>query len=218
VLSNFKLGIYEFLGLVIPGMFVVSEGWIVLRGWDQFVRSLSEMHTIQFTVYVALSFVVGHFVQELADWSLKKSRGERFLKAGRDEFWTSVEAEPVKSAIWSESGVALPNVDFAFDYCLTRLGQTFPKRDTFVATSDFARSFLIVCVLGIAPVARLALVRTHSAVFLLALLGGCVALLGILGRLAWLRMIRFRRLSEASVFRAYLGSRPAKGSQNAELS
>jgi hypothetical protein len=210
MLSNFKLGIYEFLGLVVPGVLLLLEGWIVLRGWDQFVHSLGEMHTIQFTVFVAVAFVLGHFVQELADWSLKKIRGPRFLKSGRDEFWAGPEADAIKNSIWTESGITLPNVDGAFDYCLTRLGQAFPKRDTFVATSDFARSFLVLCVFAVAPIARLAKDRAHSTTIFLVLFLGSLALLAVVARLAWLRMVRFRLLSEASVFRVYLGSRGIK--------
>lgn len=212
MLSNFKLGIYEFLGLVVPGVLVLLEGWIVLRGWGQFVLSLSEMRTIQFTVFLAFAFVLGHFVQELADWSLKTIRGHRFLRLGRDQFWAGPEADAIKSAIWSESGVTMSNVDAAFDYCLTRLGQAFPKRDTFVATSDFARSFLVLCVFGVAPIARMAKDRAYSATTFLILFVGSLVLLAVVARLAWLRMIRFRLLSEASVFRVYLGSREIKNS------
>jgi hypothetical protein len=207
VLSNFKLGIYEFLGLVVPGMFVLCEGWIVLRGWGQFVHSVNDLRPVSFTMFVAVSFVVGHFVQELADWSVKKVRGERFLKGGRDDFWAGAEAESVKSAIWTESGVTLPNVDSAFDYCLTRVGESFAKRDVFLATSDFARSFLIVALCGVVPAVRLALDRTHSVHSFALLFLGYVAFLAVIARLAWLRMVRFRRLSEATVFRVYLGSR-----------
>jgi hypothetical protein len=216
VLSNFKLGIYEFLGLVVPGMFVLCEGWIVVRGWSQFVHSVNDLHPVSFTMFIAVSFVVGHFVQELADSSVKKICGERFLKEGRDDFWAGAEAESVKSAIWTESGITLPNVDSAFDYCLTRVGESFAKRDVFLATSDFARSFLIVALCGVVSAVRLALDRTHSVHSFALLLIGYLAFLAVIARLAWLRMVRFRRLSEATVFRVYLGSRPAKNSPSTE--
>jgi hypothetical protein len=215
--SNLKLGVYEFLGLVVPGMFVLCEGWILVRGWGDFAHSVNDLHPIPFTMFVATAFVLGHFVQELADWSVKKICGERFLKAGRDELWAGKEAEAIKSSIWSESGITLPDVDAAFDYCLTRLGQSFSKRDVFLATSDFSRSFLVLVAFGIAPAARLARDRSHSWRSFALLLVGYGAFLSLIGALAWARMLRFRRISDEGVFRAYLGSRPPRNSAEKEL-
>lgn len=113
-LSNIKLGIYEFLGLVIPGMLLLCEGWIFVRGWPRFTRGVSGLNAVSFTLLLITSFLLGHFVQELADTCLKRLRGERFFKKGRDELWASAEAESVKSAIWTESGLALGDVDAAF--------------------------------------------------------------------------------------------------------
>jgi hypothetical protein len=216
VFSNVKTGVYEFLGLVIPGMFALCEGWIVLRGWAQFVQSVNVMHPVSFTIFVLVSFVVGHFVQEFADRSVKTISGERFLKVGRDGLWVSEEAEPVKSAIWTESGRTLPSADSAFDYCLTRIGDRFSKRDVFLATSDFARSFLVLSVCGIAPAIRLTLDRSHSALSFVVFLVGYMVFLAFIARPAWIRMIRFRRMSDVVVFRAYLGSRPIENSLPSE--
>jgi hypothetical protein len=215
-ISNFKLGIYEFLGLVIPGMVVVCEGWIAVRGWAQFVNSLAELHPVSFTVFVATSFLVGHFVQELADWAVKRFRGDRFFKRGRDEVWAGGDGESIKGVIWAESGLALGAADAAFDYCLTRVGDSFSKRDVFLATSDFARSFLILAVCGISPAVRLASDRTHSTAGFLLLLASYIVVLIVVAGLAWRRMIRFRYMSDQVVFAAYLGSRPAKNTQEDE--
>jgi hypothetical protein len=212
VFSNFKLGVYEFLGLVVPGMIALCEGWLVLRGWGLFVGAVNELRPISFAVFVAACFVCGHFVQELSDCFVKKIRGTRFLKRGRDDFWAGPEAEAVKSTTWAESGITLANVDAAFDYCLTRLGESFAKRDVFLATSDFARSCVVLAFLGVVPAVRLSLDRTHSFhSFLLSLTGWLILLLGV-ARLSWTRMVRFRGFSETGVFRAYLGSRPIKES------
>jgi hypothetical protein len=167
-----------------------------------------------FTLLLITSFLLGHFVQELADASLKRLRGERFFKKGRDEFWASAEAEPVKSAIWTESGLALGDVDTAFDYCLTRSGDAFARRDVFLATSDLSRSFLVLAVFGVAPACRLAFDRTHSIHAFILLVACYLGLLGLAARLAWIRMVRFRRFSESGVFRAYLGSRPARNTES----
>src|SRR5207253_490130 len=117
--SNFKLGIYDLLGLVIPGMILVCEGGITLRGWVNFRTSLNQISATSFTFLLVVSFVLGHLVQELADVSIKKIKGPRFFSAGRDEFWAGPEAEAVKSAVWAESGVTMGSVDAIFDYCLT---------------------------------------------------------------------------------------------------
>ncbi len=217
-LSSFKLGIYDFLGLVVPGMFVICEGWIAVRGWSQFVDRLGSLHPVSFTVVVAGSFVVGHFIRELADWGVKRISGERFFKKGRDEVWAGAEGDSVKSAIWAESGLTLASVDSAFDYCLTRIGEAFTKRDVFVATSDFARSFLVLAVCGVPPAVRLAHDRTHSIGTLLLLLAGYVVVLMVVTLLAWRRMVRFRYISDRGVFGAYLGSRPTKNPPKSEIS
>jgi hypothetical protein len=214
--SNFKLGIYEFLGLVVPGMFLVCEGWIAVRGWPQFVAALSGLHPVSFTLFVAASLVVGHFIQELADWGVKRIRDDRFFKKGRDEVWAGGEVESIKSAIWAESGLTLAGVDSAFDYCLTRIGDAFSKRDVFLATSDFARSFLVLAVCGVGPALRLASDRAHSITMFLLLLAVYVVVLMVVARLAWRRMIRFRYMSDRGVFGAYLGSRPAKNAVKGE--
>ena len=206
---------YEFLGLVVPGMIAMCEGWLLLRGWPRFVESMNDMHPVSFTIFVVVAFVVGHFVQEFADWSVKAISGQRFLKTGRDELWAGAEAEPVRSAIWTECGTTLPSADAAFDYCLTRIGESFSKRDVFLATSDFARSFLVLTMFGIGPAVRLALDRSESLHSFLLLIAGYLVFLSFVARLAWIRMIRFRRMSDAGVFRAYLGSRPSKNTAKA---
>ena len=125
-------------------------------------------------------------------------------------------AAQVKSAIWAESGLALANVDSAFDYCLTRIGEAFSKRDVFVATSDFARSFVVLAVSGIAPAWRLASDGTHSTLAFLLLLVAYFILVVLIAELAWRRMVRFRHISDCGVFGAYLGSRPLKNVSTAE--
>ncbi len=217
-LSSFKLGVYDFLGLVVPGMFVICEGWIAGRGWRQFVEALSALRPVSFTVFLAGSFVVGHFIQELADWGVKRIKGPRFFKIGRDDVWGGADGNAVKSAIWAEAGLTLANVDSAFDYCLTRIGEAFSKRDVFVATSDFARSFLVLAVCGMAPAWRLASDRTHSISSFVLLLAGYVVALILVALLAWRRMVRFRYISDCGVFGAYLGSRPAKNAPASEAS
>jgi hypothetical protein len=189
---------------------MICEGWIAVRGWQQFVAALSELRPVSFTVFLAGSFVVGHFVQEIADWGVKRIRGPRFFRKGRDEIWGGADGDAVKSAIWAESGLTLASVDSAFDYCLTRIGEAFSKRDVFVATSDFARSFLVLAVCGIPAAWRLAQDRTHSIFGFVFLFAGYLVLLILIGRLAWRRMVRFRYISDCGVFGAYLGSRPAK--------
>lgn len=205
-----KLGIYEFLGLAVPGVLLVCEGWIFVRGWSSFAKALSGLNAAGFSVLMIAAFVLGHFVQELGDTVVKMVRGKRFFRRERDKLWASTEAEYLKSAIWAECGVALGDVDAAFDYCLTRISDGFSKREVFIATSDLARSFLVLAACGLAPAWRLASDRA-SSVFSFALFLSCyLVLLLLAARLAWTRMVRFRAMSETGVFRAFIGSRPAK--------
>jgi hypothetical protein len=212
-LSNFKLGIYDLLGLVVPGMILVCEGGVTLRGWVNFCTALNHMSGTSFTLLLVFSFVLGHFVQELADVSIKKIKGPRFFAAGRDEVWASPEAQAIKSAVWTESGVTLGSVDATFDYCLTRLGDRFPKRDTLLATADLSRSFLVLVLFAVPAATRITWDINHRLLIFLPLLLCCLAALVLTGLLAWRRMVRFRRMSETGVFRAYLGSRPFANAQ-----
>lgn len=208
--SSFKLGVYDFLGLVVPGVFLISEGCIAARGWAQFVESLSHLGPIVFTALVAAAFVTGHFIQEVADWGIKQICGDRFFKKGRDDAWVGDEGQSVRSAIWSDSGFSLGDVDLAFNYCLTRVGDAFSKRDVFVAISDFSRSFLVLIICAVLPACRLAHDQAHSVGTFMLLFGAYVLLLVIVWLLAWRRMVRFRYLSDRGVFGIYLGSLPPK--------
>lgn len=207
-LSNFKLGIYDLLGLVIPGMILVCEGGIALKGWANVRVTLDHMNGTSFTFLLVFSFVLGHFIQEFADVSIKKIKGPRFFAAGRDKFWASPEAEGIKSAVCKESDVAPDSVDATFDYCLTRLGERFSKRDSLLATADLSRSFLVLAVFAAPAAVRIAWDMDHRLLVFLPLMSVYLVLLTLVSFLAWRRMVRFRRMSETGVFRAYLGSRP----------
>jgi hypothetical protein len=68
-------------------MFVICEKWITVRGWRQFAEALSALRPVSFTLFLAGSFVIGHFIQELADWGVKRIKGPRFFKIRRDDVW-----------------------------------------------------------------------------------------------------------------------------------
>lgn len=210
--SKVRLEVYDFLGLILPGFILICELWITVWGWRFFAHSINRLGGVSFSVLLLLSFGVGHLVQELGDATLKRFKGPRFFKRARDDFWTTKEADWVRSAIWTDTRIAMgsPDVDAAFDYCLTRLEGRLATRGSFLASSDFARSLLVVCLFGIAPTLRIAFGEAHnrfaSAWRLLVLLGALM----FAGFLAWKRMLRFRELSEVTVFRAYLGIVGAK--------
>lgn len=202
--SKLKLGIYDLLGVILPGLIAICEGWIFLRGWNAFVTSLNRLSGTGFTVLLLVSFIAGNLVEELGDSLTVLLMGERYFKKYRDSFWASAEAEPVKRAINKEVGSEIKSVDTAFDYCLTKLKNQFEKRNVFVATADLSRSAAILAVLALAPLGRFAV--KHAALtcdyvlWLLAALG----VVALTVYLSWRRMLRFRELSETTVFRAYL--------------
>lgn len=134
--------------------------------------------------------------------------------AGRDEIWGSPEAEVIKNAVWTESGMTLGSVDATFEYCLTRLGERFSKRDTLLATADLSRSFLVLVVFAAPAAIHIVWDVSHRPIIFLPLLLFFFALLALAGFLAWRRMVCFRRMSETGVFRAYLGSRPVPNPQD----
>ena len=103
-------------------------------------------------------------------------------------------------------GTTVASVDTAFDYCLTKLKGQFPKRDSFVAISDLCRSFTVLSLLGLVP-ASWSLFRAFELgqEFLAFTIAAVLASL-LLYWLSWRRMVRFRELSDITVFRAYLAT------------
>jgi hypothetical protein len=204
-LSKLKLDIYDFLGIILPGLIAVAEGWILLRGWDDFIASFGHISGIGLTLLLVFAFGVGHLVQEFGDVLIKWLKGKRYLRKSRDAFWTTDEAKVVKHAIKVEFGHEIPSVDAAYDFCLTKLKGHFDKRDIFVATSDLCRSLIVLSLLGIAPAGRIAFHDITPPLSGLETFTIALVVLLVVVLLAWRRMIRFRELSEVTVFRAYLG-------------
>jgi hypothetical protein len=204
--SKLKLELYDFLGLILPGLIAISEIWITVRGWHGFLLAITQMSGTGLTLLLVFSFAAGNIIQELGDVAVKTVKGQRYLRKARDRFWTTAEAEVVRGAIKKAAGNDPQSVDSAFDYCLSGLKDRFTKRDMFVATSDLCRSFVVLSVLGIVPAVRVAfydLSPSHAGYPAAGLL---ITALAIVCLLAWRRMVRFRELSETTVFRTYLAT------------
>jgi hypothetical protein len=202
--SKFKFELYDILALVLPGFLVLCGAWVLLRGWHVFVLSLATLSGTGFTALLLASFPLGHLIQELGDAAIKKFRGTRYFKEARDKFWVTEEGRNVCACIEKECGLTLP-VDGAFDYCLTKIKGQFARRDVFVATSDFCRSLLVVGFLLIPALGRLVWDDLHGTLFHATTYSTVIVLVLVLYLyLAWRRMVRFRELSEVTVFRVYL--------------
>lgn len=214
--SKLKLEVYDFLGVILPGIIAICEGWILVRGWTQFVASINHLSGTGFTVLAFFAFGVGQLVQEFGDALVKLCKGKRFFKHGRDSFWATEEAVPVKEAIEAQLGKEITSVDTAFDYCLTKLKGNFAKRDVFVATSDLCRSLTVLCILAIVPAVRVAWSYAGLNWRFLVTVGTEVAFFFFLSVLAWRRMVRFRELSEVTVFRSYLATLMEAGETNSD--
>jgi hypothetical protein len=205
-ISKWKLEVYDLLAIILPGLLVISEGWILIRGWDSFAKTVGGLTATGLTLIVLVSFGAGALVQELSDFFVKRLTNARYFKRGRDRFWSTDEADPVKRAIKAQLGIPVSSVDTAFDYCLTKLKGAFPRRDMFVATSDLCRSFAVLSLLAIVPATRIAFQTfgLHRSFFVWA--GISVIVAAAVFFLSWRRMVRFRELSETTVFRAYLAT------------
>jgi hypothetical protein len=203
-LSKLKLDVYDLLGIILPGLIATAEGWILLRGWTAFILSMSHLTGTSLTLLMLFAFGLGHIVQELGDFALLTIKGKRYLRRARDAFWSTEEAKTVRHAIRLELGREVQSVDGAYDYCLTKLKGHFEKRDIFVATSDLCRSLVVLSVVGIAPVSRMTLKDMAPIPRALEAFGLSLAILMVIGLLAWRRMLRYRELSEVTVFRAFL--------------
>lgn len=203
-LSKLKLEIYDFLGLIFPGLVAICEGWISLRGWHGFVVGIGQIGGTGLTLMLVFAFGIGNIIQELGDVTLKAIKGQRYFRGARDRFWQSTEAELVRDAIMKSFGHNIPSVDTAFDYCLTKLKDRFGKRDMFLATSDLCRSFVVLSALALLPAMRIAFYDPHPLPNSFVVAAIFIAVLVSVSLLAWRRMLRFRALSETTVFRAYL--------------
>jgi hypothetical protein len=205
-LSKWKLDVYDLLAIILPGLIAIGEGWVLIGGWDSFCLAIAQLTATGLTLLILASFAAGTLIQELGDFVMKSFKGDRFFRSGRDKFWSSKKAEPVKVAIRSHLGTAVGSVDTAFDYCLTKLKGQFPKRDLFVATSDLCRSFAVLALIALAPALWNEFhVFGLSKKFVAWATGSVLVSLFLYG-LSWRRMVRFRELSDVTVFRAYLAT------------
>jgi hypothetical protein len=171
----------------------------------------------EFTVLILIAFAAGNLVQELGDVAIKAMKGKRYFKRARDDFWCSDEALPVKSFIAVELGHELAFVDTAFDYCLTKLKDHFGKREVFIATSDLCRSLAVLAVLAFVPLARVAWEHFIPTFRYSLRIGSVSVFLVFIAWLSWKRMVRFRELSEVTVFRAYLAMGKEESASTAGL-
>lgn len=204
--SRLKLELYDFLGIVLPGLLVICEGWILLRGWRIFVESINHISATELLLLVVFAFGPGHIAQELGDVAIKAVKGKRYFRKARDKFWGKAESQLVRDAIKKDLGLEISSVDTAFDYCLTKLKDCFSKRDVFVATSDLCRSFVILSVLALIPAIRMAFCDIHPVHRSVIVIAIFLLVLTTIGALAWKRMVRFRELAETTVFRTYLAT------------
>jgi hypothetical protein len=202
--SKLKLEVYDFLGIIVPGLLAIGEGWVFLRGWAGFAEAMKQISGSAFTIIAACAFAAGNPLQELGEVAVTMLKGKRYLRQGRDRFWATDEGKVVRAFIKTQSGADVNDVDTAFDYCLTKLKDDFPKRDAFVATSDLCRSLVILSALAIAPVIRAIWSAGRVTSRSLVVAAGQILFLLVLCALSWRRMVRFRDLSETTVFRAYL--------------
>jgi hypothetical protein len=203
-LSKIKVEVYDFLAVIIPGLFVLYQVWIALRGWGRFAQGVLSTTASGFTISLLVAFALGTLLQESADVLIKILKGKRYFKASRDSLWESKTGDHVSARITKELGHAVQNVDVAFDYCLTKIQGSFYKRDLFVANSDFARGMILVSWVAIAPLVRITNdLHTRWQIHIGLLVSG-VVLLFLISCLCWTRMKRFRDLSERPVFHAYL--------------
>jgi hypothetical protein len=202
-ISKLKLELYDLAAIILPGIVFMCELGLLIFGSDSVVNVCTNLKGTQLAILLIFGFGFGNLIQEAGHRLITGIRGERFLKSARDKFWVTPDSELVKTKIVSERKSAIQNVDIAFDYCLGRLSGNFVKRDAFLAVSDFARSIWVLSFMAVFPLGRTVLYAYGWEARCRVGLEGLV-LLAICGWLSWVRMIRFRALSETPVFGAYL--------------
>lgn len=202
-ISKLKLEIYDLIGTLVPGflaMFLVAS---FFWDWHAIAAVAAKMSATMLTLLILVSFAAGQIMQEAGDWLIKRICGPRFFKRSRDDFWGSASSEAVREKIRTESSASIDSSDAAFDYCLTTIGSRFPRRDVFLAVSDLARSLCVLSLLVLVPVAH-AVLQINGLLARMWFGGRVLAVVLVFGLLAWSRMVRFRALSEVTVFHIFL--------------
>ena len=201
--SKLKLEIYDLLGTLVPGLLALVLIYASLTDWKSLATTFTHTSGTSITVALFFAFAAGQIVQEAGDLLVKATRGPRFFKKGRDEFWNTSEKTLVQEKITASSGLTVDVVDTAYDYCLTRIEGSFPKRDTFLAIADLARSLWLLSIAVLFPALR-AVARLPLGWHMFRVAGATLIAVCVTGFLAWSRMIRFRYLSDVTVFRVFL--------------
>ena len=213
--SKLKLEVYDFLGVLLPGLFALALASFIFSGAASVVRLFHDISGPNLTLLLFCGFAAGQLVQEAADRSLKLLKGPRFFKASRDAFWKTAAADEIRQKIKQQSNLDIASVDAAFDYCLTCIGSKFVKRDTFLAISDLARSMWLLSIVCIVPTILSAIHKVSTRARLIG--GGEGLIFTILAAyLAWSRMVRFRQLSDVTVFNVFLASSSTSSSDKPE--
>jgi hypothetical protein len=203
-LSQLQLKPYDILGILLPGVLAICEGWIVLRGWEHFLTNFEKVSDRDLVLLIVLALGLGHIVQELAATAVKAVKKGIHAQDEGKAFWKSDESKLVRSALKKDFDGTFPGTHVALDYCLTKLSGRFDKRDMFVATSGLCRSIVVLSALAVIPAGRVAFCAGRSMHQSLGIFALLLALLASVAVLAWRRMDHFDELAETTVFRAYL--------------
>jgi hypothetical protein len=214
--SKLKLEVYDLLGIILPGLLLVFECEVLANGWGQFISSANQISGKGLVLLILFAFAVGQFVQEIGDTVITFLMGKRYFRKALDKFWATPSSDVVKQTIKKEFAQDIESVDVAFDYCLTKIKTRFAKREIFVATSDLCRSFVVLSFLAAVPAGRIAFHDISPCHKSFEAFAGLLVLLFFVGALAWRRMVRFRELSEITVFHVYLGTKePTRSAKSA---
>ena len=217
--SKLKLDVYDIFGVIIPGLLVICEIWIALRGWTPFIVGLSALSATGITMLVFASFAVGPLVQEIADSLIKAwTKNSRFFKLRRDQIWNSPLGPEIRRKLEIETGISPTGADVAFDMCFALMPDQAARHDLFLAQSAMARSLLFVSFFSALP---MGINIAHFPSALSVRIGMAFAfclIVGLIARVCWTRMLRFRALSQAAIFHGYLAHKPtAQASQAANV-
>lgn len=216
-LSKLKLELYDLAAIVLPGFFLIGELFALVKGLPPVFVSLQSVSGAELTLLILCSFALGNLVQEAGDRLIKQLKGDRFFRQGRDRFWASEHKQDVCDKIIKLGGPSIKSVDVAFDYCLTSLGGAFAKRDVFLAISDLSRSLWVLSLLGFLPLIR-GVLDASGWEFRLTIAAEGIVFIAVAAWLSWVRMLRFRELSESPVFNSFLAQSAKLESPKAEPS
>jgi len=128
-LSKLKMEAYDLLAVILPGLILIFQAWITIRGWAPFAISIASMSGSAFLVLILMFLPWAKLFRSQGISRLRRSKA-RFFRQTRDKLGASKTGEHIRERIRTDTGHELENVAVTFDFlpqpCATDIYKTRP--------------------------------------------------------------------------------------------